>query len=436
MRSTASGLSTLKHYRLPGGASRLAALLIAHLCPISSLFAPCDPGAARRQPVLLQRGQATRALGACLLTLLILCSRSDAQQKAEFQVHGVVSDVSGAVLPGVTVVATAPDGVTVASAVTNELGEFALELTVSGAAAPMVSLTFQLDGFSTKSVKVEAKPGVEPWIAEVLTLAPRTETVVVYGKAPVAPPVPRVLPPPPPPPVLAPIPEHDRDSVCGPSMPAGDPSFGTVRATRDGAVNELYAQSDQLRIDGGTKTGLEIGRNYVVRRTYRVRGVTRDAKLEHVAGVVQVVAADEHTAMAAVVYACDELMRGDVLAAFNPEPVRPAEPLGTPAYDDAAKILFADIGQQLGAARRLMVIDRGSDADLRAGQTLTLFRRERLAGLSPSVIGFASVVAVRDHSATIRVDQGRDAIDSGDWAAPQRYAPQPPSDVDVAGVLP
>ena len=42
-----------------GGASRLAALLIAHLCPISSLFAPCDPGVALRQSVLLQRKQAT-----------------------------------------------------------------------------------------------------------------------------------------------------------------------------------------------------------------------------------------------------------------------------------------------------------------------------------------------------------------------------------------
>src|SRR3954463_11177685 len=42
----ASGLSTLNHHRLPGGASRLAASLIAHLCPTNSLFAPCDPGAA------------------------------------------------------------------------------------------------------------------------------------------------------------------------------------------------------------------------------------------------------------------------------------------------------------------------------------------------------------------------------------------------------
>src|SRR5205823_8461681 len=31
---------------IPGAASRLAALLIAHVCPIRSLFAPCDPGAA------------------------------------------------------------------------------------------------------------------------------------------------------------------------------------------------------------------------------------------------------------------------------------------------------------------------------------------------------------------------------------------------------
>src|SRR4051812_16108235 len=62
MRNTTglpSGLSPLKQYRRPGGASRLAALLIAHLCPINSLFAPSDPGAARRRAVLLQRRQAT-----------------------------------------------------------------------------------------------------------------------------------------------------------------------------------------------------------------------------------------------------------------------------------------------------------------------------------------------------------------------------------------
>src|SRR6266508_6051122 len=32
--------------KFPGGASRLAALLLAYICPICSLVAPCDPGAA------------------------------------------------------------------------------------------------------------------------------------------------------------------------------------------------------------------------------------------------------------------------------------------------------------------------------------------------------------------------------------------------------
>ena len=56
----ASGLSPPNQYRLPGAASRLAALLIAHLCPIGSLFAPGDPGAALRQSVPIRRREATR----------------------------------------------------------------------------------------------------------------------------------------------------------------------------------------------------------------------------------------------------------------------------------------------------------------------------------------------------------------------------------------
>ena len=55
-----SGLSTLIKDRLSGGASRLAALLLPQILPVSSVVAPCDPGAARRNPVLVQRGQATR----------------------------------------------------------------------------------------------------------------------------------------------------------------------------------------------------------------------------------------------------------------------------------------------------------------------------------------------------------------------------------------
>jgi len=135
---------------------------------------------------------------------------------------------------------------------------------------------------------------------------------------------------------------------------------------------------------------------------------------------VQIVAADARTSTAVVVYACDELRKGDFLAAFNPEPVRIPDPAGIPLFDDAARILFADDGQMLGAPRRLMVIDQGSDAGIRVGQRLTLFRRPRRSAATPAVVGEAVVVAIRADSATIRVERATDAIAFGEWAAPQR----------------
>jgi len=144
-----------------------------------------------------------------------------------------------------------------------------------------------------------------------------------------------------------------------------------------------------------------------------------DATGEHSAGLVQIVGASERSSIAVVVYACDDFRAGDFLARFSPEPVRAAEPEGAPNFDNAARILFGDEGQILGAPRRLMVIDRGSGQGLRVGQRLTLFRRR---GGRPDVVGDAVVVAIRSDSATIRVDRVSDTISSGDMAAPRTPA--------------
>jgi hypothetical protein len=55
-----SGLSTLIKDHLAGGASRLAALLLPQILPVFLVVAPCQPGAALRDLVLVQRGRATR----------------------------------------------------------------------------------------------------------------------------------------------------------------------------------------------------------------------------------------------------------------------------------------------------------------------------------------------------------------------------------------
>ena len=359
-------------------------------------------------------------MAAAVLILFVLCSPATAAGAAG-RVHGVVSDGSGGVLPGVTIVATAGDGRVLATAVTDGTGSYLLDALPEDA----LTLTFELEGFALAVAALEEGRDADTQVALRLTLAPRSETVVVVGKAPVdsTPSQGLSLPPPPLPPVIVPVPDHDRDSICGPAKPDAAPeSFGTIQSLRYGARNELYAKDDELIIDGGTLNGLEVGRNFVVRRTYRV-GWDRDAaKAEHTAGVLQIVAADERASIAVVVYACDELMRGDLLAGFKPEPIRTPEPAGMPEYDRPAKILFGDVGQMLGVPRRLMVIDRGSDHDLHVGQRLTIFRRKAGRDGAPSIVGDAVVVALKIDSATIRVESASDVISLGDWAAPQRSA--------------
>ena len=94
-----------------------------------------------------------------------------------------------------------------------------------------------------------------------------------------------------------------------------------------------------------------------------------------------------------------------------------------PTFDRAARILFADAGQLVGAPRRLMVIDRGRNRGIHAGQRLTLFRTPRFGNKTPAIVGDAVVVAVRAESATIRVEHANDAILFGDFAAPNVPAP-------------
>ena len=350
------------------------------------------------------------------LTLLVIGPVIAAQQPAPGVVGGEVTDSSGGALPGVTVVATSADGRLLATAVTDGSGGYVLR----GLPAGSTTLTFQLEGFARVAVALAVRPGAESRVVERLELAPISETVVVHAPpAAEAPPV-RIVRPLPPPPVVTPVPAHDRDSVCGPAKPGALPeSLGTINSRRDEGQGGLYTTGAQLAIAGGLHDGLVVGRNVVVRRYYHARGAaSADAIAEHSAGLLQIVAAGERSSLAVVVYACDELKNGDFLAAFAPEPIRDPDPLGTPAYADAARILFADDGQTLGAPRRLMVIDQGTERGTRIGQRFTLFRHGIRAG-KREVVGDAIVVAVRTDSATIRIDHVTDAITPGDWAAPQ-----------------
>jgi hypothetical protein len=358
------------------------------------------------------------ALFAAVVLALAWCSTAAAGQAQPGSARGQVTDSSGGVLPGVTVTAAASDGRIVTSTVTDGSGGFVLKAVPAG----RLSLTFQLEGFANVAIQLSIEPGNETQIVERLDLAQLSETVVVHAPPVIVPPVPprpRIIPPPPPVPVAAAVPPHDRDSICGPSKRgARSGSLGTIASGLAANQTENFAAGAQLVIVGGRQDGLEPGRNLVVRRDFVVRGdAGAESVAEHSAGLLQIVTAGDRTSLAVVVYACDEFRKGDFLAAFNPEPLRVPEPAGTPAYRDAARILFADEGQTMGAPRRLMVIDRGTDRGTRVGQRFTLFR-DRPGMSRPEIIGDAVVVAVRADSATVRIVRVVDAIIAGDKAAP------------------
>ena len=178
-----------------------------------------------------------------------------------------------------------------ATTVTDGAGRYVL----GPLAAGRVTVTFQLEGFSTAAVRVAIGAEVDAVANQRLVVAPQSETVTVVGRVP----APRPLPPPP----AAPrAPTEAGDDVragtrSGFDLRSGETrrppeSFGTIRSRRY-AANALYAKGDELVVDGGTLTGLEVGRNFVVRRTFRVEWDPHTEIGEHTAGLVQIVSADE-----------------------------------------------------------------------------------------------------------------------------------------------
>ena len=339
-----------------------------------------------------------------------------AAQAADGAIRGTVADSSGGALPGVTVVATSIEGRVLGATVTDGAGAYE----IGALPAAETRVTFQMDGFVTTAEALTVRAGFVATIQKQLEVGPVSETVEVVGHAPELAQTRTILAPPAL--TVAPLPVHDRESVCGPAKPDSiRESRGTIRSRRLEGGRELYTKDDEVLIDGGTLDGIEVGQNFAVRRYFLVVDAKGAAgKGEHTAGVLQIVTAEDHVSSAVVVYACDEMRKGDFLAPFRPEPKRAADPVGVPAFGDAAKILFADSGQTLGAPGRLMVIDRGVEHGIRAGQRLTLFRRRLHDAAKPSVVGEAVVVATRGDSATIRVEGITDVVSSGDWAAPHR----------------
>jgi hypothetical protein len=212
--------------------------------------------------------------------------------------------------------------------------------------------------------------------------------------------------------------------ACAPMSLPAPPAAGLRVAGGEEHGRIMFGPGEPLMINAGAKQGVQKGQTFFVRRAINdpFTPATPDftPNIVHTAGWVTIVEVRDSLSVAEVTHACDGILVDDYLEPYTP-PVIP-EPLaeGEADFDNPARIVMADQMMQTGSPGTLMLINRGSDRGVRAGQMLTIFRNT-LDGAGPSrAVGQATVLSVRPQTALMRIDTARDAVYVGDLAALHR----------------
>jgi len=215
-----------------------------------------------------------------------------------------------------------------------------------------------------------------------------------------------------------------RNLACAPAAPVAG-TGGSIKIVGGREIRRtMFSTGEAVIIAGGTAQGVRNDEEYFVRRTVEDRyGEPVNGKFPatiHTAGVVRIVEAQAGSAIAVVTYACDGVMEGDYVERYEPAAV-PQSPIGSaPDFAAPGRLVLGSERRQIGGAGEFMVLNRGSDHGLRAGQRLTIFRHT-VGGSAPvSTIGSATVYLIGAQTSTIRIDGSVDAVYVGDLVAIHR----------------
>jgi hypothetical protein len=189
-------------------------------------------------------------------------------------------------------------------------------------------------------------------------------------------------------------------------------------------TRELTSRDAIVVLNGGTPQGLAPGQRFYARRLLSPRaGEAVTEKVigaVHTAGWLTVVAADEHSALARVDYACDAVMTGDYLEPYT-EPVLPtvAAAGANTEFSNLGRVLQGTDRHEVFGAGDFVAIDRGSSQGLAPG-TRIAFYRDRLNGTPLVEVGTGIVLEVSGATAKVVLDGARFDVRSDDyWAVRQ-----------------
>jgi len=213
--------------------------------------------------------------------------------------------------------------------------------------------------------------------------------------------------------------------LCGPTATLSPPSQQVRIVSGQERARTLFAAGDAVVINAGTAAGVRAGQHFFVRRVVNDRFTARTAEKSpvsiHTAGWLTIVEAKEDSSIGRIAEACDGISTGDFLEPLAVTPAADARAVGKPDFAHPGHVILADDRRQMGAGGgSLMVIDRGTDHGVRAGQRLTLFRQAEDGSGTVVTIGEAFIASTEPETSLIRIEKSREAIQVGDLVAIHR----------------
>lgn len=212
--------------------------------------------------------------------------------------------------------------------------------------------------------------------------------------------------------------------ICGPAstMTAPVATMTVIGGTE--RRKQMFGAGETVLVNAGTSQGVRTGQQFFVRRVVKDRHAESTAEVQpksiHTAGWITIVETQADVSVATVEEACDGVQEGDYLQPLVLPDAAAAVAEGVPDFAHPGQVILGDDRRQLGATGSLMVVDRGSDHGVRAGQRLTIFRTT-VDGTGPVVsIGEAVIVSTQAESALMRIQKSSEAIQVGDKVALHR----------------
>lgn len=215
-----------------------------------------------------------------------------------------------------------------------------------------------------------------------------------------------------------------RELLCAPASPKEPPATPIKVAAGRETRKTLFGTGDAVVISGGTAQGVKKGDEYFVRRIVadrftEVRPGVFPVSI-HTVGTVQIIDTHTDASIAVVTYGCDGVIEGDYLERFEPATLPTEERGATPDFSRPARLILAADRRQVAAVGQFMVLDRGSDHGIRAGQLLTIFRPTIGKDGPVATIGTAKVYVVQPERSVVRIESSIDAVYVGDLVAIHR----------------